>query len=138
MQVFIGFRPNHIKLRAEHIEGRICLVVIENEQQFLGHRRQFAFATATRLPHARSGCEPFFVRFLLCYLIDVAEDGQQVIKLVLGQSGQGFHLTVVSDLQPHRLAPSMTFWRTAYLIIYWGTTLMVLVSEKPDSDIGML
>jgi uncharacterized membrane protein len=33
------------------------------------------------------------------------------MKLVLGQSGQGFHLTVVSDLQPHRLAPSMTFWR---------------------------
>jgi hypothetical protein len=41
----------------------------------------------------------------------------------LGQSGQCFHLTVVSDLQPHRLAPSMTFWRIAYLIIYWGTTL---------------
>src|SRR5262249_10894121 len=112
-------------LRAEHIEGWIGLVIIEDEQQFLRHRWQFAFATATRLPHARSGCEPFFVRFLLCYLIDVAEDGQQVIKLVLGQSGQGFHLTVVSDLQPHRLAPSMTFWRTAYLIIYWGTTLLM-------------
>src|SRR4029434_3212877 len=65
----------------------------------------------------------FFIRFLLCCLIDVAEDGQQVMKLVLGQSGQGFHLTVVSDLQPHRLAPSMTFWRIAYLVIYWGTTL---------------
>src|SRR5215813_7512306 len=100
------------------------LVVKEDEQQFLGHRRQFAFATTTRLPHARSGCEPCFVRFLLCCLIDVAEDGQQVIKLVVGQSGQGFHLTVVSDLQPHRLAPSMTFWRIAYLIIYWGTTLL--------------
>jgi hypothetical protein len=27
MQIFIGFRPNHIKLRAEHIEGRIGLVI---------------------------------------------------------------------------------------------------------------
>jgi hypothetical protein len=36
----------------------------------------------------------------------------------LGQSGQCFHLAVVSDLQSHRLAPSMTFWRTAYRIIY--------------------
>src|ERR1043166_4117273 len=124
MQIFIGFRPNHIKLRAEHIEGRIGLVIIEDEQPFLGNRRQFAFETATRFPHACSGCEPCFVRFLLCCLIDVAEDGQQVMKLVLGQSGQGFHLTVVSDLQPHRLAPSMTFWRIAYLIIYWGTTLI--------------
>src|SRR5262244_1925694 len=128
MQIFIGFRPHHIKLRAEDIEGRIGLVIIEDEQQFLRHRRQFAFATATRFPHACSGCEPFFVRFLLCCLIDVAEDGQQVIKLVLGQSGQGFHLTVVSDLQPHRWAPSMTFWRIAYLIIYWGTTLLTTCS----------
>src|SRR4029453_5683199 len=124
MQIFIGFRPHHIKLRAEHIAGRIGLVIIEDEQQFLGHRRQCAFATTTRFPHACSGDEPFFIRFLLCCLIDVAEDGQQVMKLVLGQSGQGFHLTVVSDLQPHRLAPSMTFWGIAYLIIYWGTTLM--------------
>src|SRR5262249_11379182 len=125
MQIFIGFRPNHIKLRAEHIEGRIGLVIIEDEQQFLGHRRQFAFETATRFSHACSGCEPFFVRLLLCCLIDVAEDGQQVMKLVLGQSSQCFHLTVVSDLHPHRLAPSMTFWRIAYRIIYWGTTLLL-------------
>src|SRR5687767_10017037 len=47
-----------------------------------------------------------------------------MIKVVLGQAGQGFHLTVVSDVQPHRLAPSMTVWKTAYLIIYWGTTLL--------------
>src|SRR4029450_5498488 len=121
----MGFRPNHITLRAEPIAGRRGLVIREDAQPCLGPRRQCALATATRFPHACSGDEPFFIRFLLCCLIDVAEDGQQVMKLVLGQSGQGFHLTVVSDLQPHRLAPSMTFWRIAYLIIYWGTTLLL-------------
>jgi hypothetical protein len=50
MQIFMGFRPHHIKLRAEHIEGRIGLVIIEDEQQFLGNRRQFAFETATTIP----------------------------------------------------------------------------------------
>jgi hypothetical protein len=32
-----------------------------------------------------------------------------VVALVLGQAGQGFQLAIVSDLQPHRWAPSMVF-----------------------------
>jgi hypothetical protein len=82
MQIFIGFRPHHITLGAEHIEGRRWLVVREDAQQFRGPWRHLAFTTTTRFPHARSGCEPFCVRFLLCGLLDIAEDGQQVIKWV--------------------------------------------------------
>src|SRR5438132_493496 len=32
-----------------------------------------------------------------------------MVELGLGQAGQGFHLTIVSDLQPHRWTPSMVF-----------------------------
>src|SRR5207253_8152673 len=103
---------------------RICLVVIEDKQQFVGHRRQFAFATTAWFAPARSGLEPFFIRFLLRCLVDVAEDRQQVVELGLGQAGQGFHLTLVSDLHAHWLASSMAFWRTVYLSLYWGTTLI--------------
>src|SRR5205823_8869326 len=124
MQIFIGFRARHRKLRPKDIKGRICLVVIEDEQQFVGHRRQFAFATTAWFAPARSGLEPFFIRFLLRCLVDVAEDRQQVVELGLGQAGQGFHLTLVSDLHAHWLASSMAFWRTVYLSLYWGTTLM--------------
>src|SRR5438093_10001447 len=124
MQIFIGFRARHRKLRPKDIKGRICLVVIEDEQQFVGHRRQFAFATTAWFAPARSGLEPFFIRFLLRCLVDVAEDRQQVVELGLGQAGQGFHLTLVSDLHAHWLASSMAFWRTVYLSLYWGTTLV--------------
>src|SRR5207244_8936671 len=124
MQIFIGFRSRHRKLRPKDIKGRICLVVIEDKQQFVGHRRQFAFATTAWFAPARSGLEPFFIRFLLRCLVDVAEDRQQVVELGLGQAGQGFHLTLVSDLHAHWLASSMAFWRTVYLSLYWGTTLL--------------
>src|SRR5439155_24223377 len=74
------------------------------------HRRQFAFGATARYARSRSGPDPFFIRLLLRCLIDIAEDGQQVGELGLGQARQGFHLTIVSDLQPHRLASSITFW----------------------------
>src|SRR5947209_2524769 len=124
MQIFIGFRARHRKLPPKDIKGRICLAVIEDEQQFVGHRRQFAFATTAWFAPAPSGLNPFFIRFLLRCLVDVAEDRQQVVELGLGQAGQGFHLTLVSDLHAHWLASSMAFWRTVYLSLYWGTTLL--------------
>src|SRR5207244_5287817 len=136
MQIFIGFRSRHRKLRPKDIKGRICLVVIEDKQQFVGHRRQFAFATTAWFAPARSGLEPFFIRFLLRCLVDVAEDRQQVVELGLGQAGQGFHLTLVSDLHAHWLASSMAFWRTVYLSLYWGTTLIRQSSPsgaRPDA-----
>src|SRR5437870_582892 len=124
MEVLIGLGPYHIELRPQHIERGIGLVIIEDKQQFVGHRRQFAFATTAWFAPARSGLEPFFIRFLLRCLVDVAEDRQQVVELGLGQAGQGFHLTLVSDLHAHWLASSMAFWRTVYLSLYWGTTLV--------------
>jgi len=33
-------------------------------------------------------------------------------------------------LHPHRWAPSIAFLRTAYLILYWGTTLIVFYSLR--------
>ncbi len=32
-----------------------------------------------------------------------------MVELGLGQAGQGFYLTIVSDLQPHRWAPPWFF-----------------------------
>jgi hypothetical protein len=58
---------------------------------------------------ARAGFDPFFIRLLLGGLVDVTEDGQQMVELGLGQAGQSFHLTIVSDLQSHRWAPSKVF-----------------------------
>jgi len=76
MQVFMGFRPRHRKLRAEYIEGRICLVVIEDELQFLRQRWQFAFGATARVTPARAGCDPCFIRVLLGCPVDITEDGQ--------------------------------------------------------------
>ena len=102
MQVFVRFRPCHLELGPQDIKGRIRLVIKEDKEQFIRHRRQFAFGTTARYAPACSGFDPFFLRFLLRGPIDVAEDGQQMVELGLGQAGKGFHLTIVSDLQPHR------------------------------------
>src|SRR6266850_8156155 len=110
MQVFMRFRSYHIKLCPEDIKGRICLVVREDKQQFISHRWQFAFGATARCARARSGHDPFFIRLLLRGLVDVAEDGQQVGALGVGEAREGFHLTIISDLQPHWLAPSIAFW----------------------------
>jgi hypothetical protein len=45
------------------------------------------------------------------------------MELGLGQAGSGFHLPLISDVHSHQVASSMAFWSTAYLILYWGTTL---------------
>src|SRR5437870_9726834 len=132
MEVLIGLGPYHIELRPQHIERGIGLVIIEDKQELLGYGWQFAFATSAWFAPARSGLEPFFIRFLLRCLVDVAEDRQQVVELGLGQAGQGFHLTLVSDLHAHWLASSMAFWRTVYLSLYWGTTLMYSRHMKVD------
>jgi hypothetical protein len=125
-QVVMGFRARHLQRRPEYSKGRIGLGVREDEQQVVGHGGQGAFATTAWFAPARSGREPFFLRLLLRCLREVAEDGPQVVAWGLGQAGQSFHLTLVSDVQSHRLASSMAFWRTAYLILYWGTTLKAI------------
>src|SRR4051812_23882029 len=58
--------------------------------------------STARVTPARAGCDPFCIRFLLGGPVDLTEDGQQTVELGLGQAGQDFHLTIVSDLQPHR------------------------------------
>ena len=105
----MGFRPRHSKVRAEHIEGRIRLIVVENERQFLRYRWQFPFGPTARFAPSCAGFDPFCIRFLLSGLVDGTEEGQQVVELVLGQAGQGFHLAIVSDEHSHRWAPSMVF-----------------------------
>src|SRR5439155_8289895 len=138
MEVLIGLGPYHIELRPQHIERGIGLVIIEDKQELLGYGWQFAFATTAWFAPARSGLEPFFIRFLLRCLVDVAEDRQQVVELGLGQAGQGFHLTLVSDLHAHWLASSMAFWRTVYLSLYWGTTLIICASTCRTNHCNVL
>jgi hypothetical protein len=81
-------------------------------------RWQFACGTTARVARAGSRCAPFCIRFVLSGLVESMEDGQQMVEVGLGQAGQGFHLTVIADVPPQRLAPSMAFLRTAYLILY--------------------
>ena len=81
------FRPHHIALCPQDIKGRIRLVIIEDKEQFIRHRRQFAFGATARCARARSGLDPFFIRLLLRCLIAVAEDRQPVVELSLGQAG---------------------------------------------------
>src|SRR6267143_2877423 len=68
-------------------KGRIGLVIIEHEQELVGHRWQFAFGAPSRFTPARAGFAPCFIRVLLCGLVEVTEDGQQLVELGLGQAG---------------------------------------------------
>src|SRR2546428_1033270 len=97
MQVCIGFRARHLTLLPEHITGGIRLVRREDKRQFLCHRWQFPFGTTARLTSSRAGCDPVVIRLLPGCLVQVSEDGQQRVALGLGQAGESFHLTVVSD-----------------------------------------
>ena len=58
---------------------------------------------------ACAGYNPCFIRVVLGCPVDITEDGQEMVELVLGQPGQGFHLAIVSDVQSHRQAPSRVF-----------------------------
>ena len=102
MEVFVGFRPDHLALCPQDIKGRRGLVILEDEQELLCHRRQLAFGAPSRFAPSRSRLHPCVIGFLPGCLVDVPEDGQQRVKLGLGQASEGFHLTVVSDLYPHR------------------------------------
>jgi hypothetical protein len=94
----MGFRPRHRKWHTEDIKGGICLLIVENEPQLLRHRWQFPFGPTARFAPSCAGCDPFCIRFLLSGLVEGTEEGEQVVELVVGQAGQGFHLAIVSDL----------------------------------------
>src|SRR6266700_4121366 len=98
MEVFVGFRPCHLELCPQDIKGWIDLIIIEEEQELVCYRREFAFAAPSRFTPACSGLDPFFIGFLLAYLVHVTEGEQQIVELSLGQTGQGLHLAIVSDV----------------------------------------
>lgn len=87
MEVLIGFGARHVKLLPEHIKGGIRLVIIEHKLQFIRHRRQFTFGATARLALSLTGFDAVFIGFLLHGPVDVAEDRQQLVKLVLRQAG---------------------------------------------------
>ena len=87
MEVFVGFRPCHLELCPQDIKGRIGLIIIEEKQELVCYRREFAFGAPSRFAHTRSGLDPFFIGFLLASLVHVTEDGQQMVELRLGQTG---------------------------------------------------
>jgi hypothetical protein len=129
MQVFVGFRPRHFKLHTKDIKGGIRFVIGEDELQFLRHRGQFPFGSPARFPPSCAGVDPCFIRFLLRGLVDGTEKGQQVVELVLGQAGQGFHLAIVSDVQTHRRAPSRVFEDSLpYLLLRNNSNEMYLLN----------
>jgi hypothetical protein len=109
VQVFVGFRPRHRQLRAQNITGGRRCIRVEDKRSFLRHGWQCPFGPTARVAPARAGLDPFFIRVVLGCPGDITEDGQQRVALGLGQASQGFHLTIVSDVQPHRSAPSMVF-----------------------------
>jgi hypothetical protein len=85
--------------------SRQCL----SQELFLNKKEANSTAPPARVAPASAGLDPIFIGFLLRRLVEVAERGQQRVELGLGQAGHGFHLTVVSDEHPHRLALSMVF-----------------------------
>ena len=109
MQVLMGFRPRHRKLCAKDIKGGIRFLIGEDKRQFLYHGWQSPFGATARVTPSRTGLDPCFIRLLLGGPVDITEDGQQRVELGLGQAGQGFPLALVSDVPPHRWAPSMVF-----------------------------
>jgi hypothetical protein len=109
MQVFMGFGARHRTLLPEHIKGGIRLVIIEDTRSFLCHGGQFPLGTTARFTSSRAGCDPFCIRVLPGCLVQVSADGQHIVALDLGQTGQGLHLTVISDEETHELASSMAF-----------------------------
>jgi hypothetical protein len=84
MEVFIGFRPSHLELGPQDIKGRVGLVIIENEEELIGHCGQFAFGAPSRFAPSRSGLHSYLIQVLLGCLVDVPEDGQQRVKLGSG------------------------------------------------------
>ena len=65
LQVLMGFRPRHSKVRSEHIKSRIRLIVGEDELLLLGHRWPFPFGPTARFAPACAGCDSFCIRFVL-------------------------------------------------------------------------
>jgi hypothetical protein len=68
-----------------------------------------AFGAPARFAPSRASLNSYIIGLLLGCLVDVPEDGQQRVKLGLGSSSEGFHLTVISALPSHWWAPSMAF-----------------------------
>jgi hypothetical protein len=112
------FRSYHSARCPENSKGWGRLGIIEHAEELVGHRGQCAFGAPSRLTPARTGFDPCFIRVLLCGLGEGTEDGQPLGALGLGQAGEGFPLTIVSDVSTHRLAPSLVFLRIASLILY--------------------
>ena len=105
----VGFRPSHLARCPQDLKGRRGLGIREDAEELLCQRGPLAFGAASRFAPTRSRRNPCFRGCLLGCLGHVPEDGQQRVQWALGQASEGCHLTVVSDVQPHRWAPSMAF-----------------------------
>ena len=102
MQVFVGSRPRHRKLRAQDIKGGRRFLIVEDKQEFLHQGGQFPCGATARATPACAGLAPFFLRVLLGCSVEITEDAQQRVAWGLGQAWQSFPLTLVSDVQSHR------------------------------------
>ena len=100
--VCVGFRPRHRQRRTQDINRGRRFRIGEDQRSLLPHGWPFPCGATARAPPPRAGLEPCFRRLLLGGSVDSPEDGQQRVEGSLRQAGQGFHLTFVSDVQPHR------------------------------------
>jgi hypothetical protein len=94
---------------SKDIKGWVCFIGIEQKLSFLCHRWQFAFGASARFSSARAGVDSCFIGVLLRGLIEDTEHRESMMKLLLGQTGQRFHLAIIADLQTHRRPPSRVF-----------------------------
>jgi len=76
MEIFIGLGTYHIERRTKHIKRWIGLVLVQDKLEFIGHSWQFAFDACPRFAAARAHFDTICIAFVLCFLIDVAEDGE--------------------------------------------------------------
>src|SRR5712692_6877095 len=98
LEVCVGLRSYPRKRCPQSIKGRIGLVIRENAQERLYHRRPCAWGAPSRFTPARVACAPCCIRFLLGGLGEVTADGQPRVAVGWGQAGEGLHLTVVSHV----------------------------------------
>src|SRR5438093_12695593 len=78
MQVFIGFRARRPKLCPQNIKGRRGLIIIEEEQELVCYRREFAVGAPSSFAPASARLDPSYIGLLLASRRRVAEHGRQL------------------------------------------------------------
>jgi hypothetical protein len=108
-QVFLGFGARHRNRWAPDIQGGRRFLIGEDTRSLPPDGWQCPLGATARVTPARADLAPCCICVLLGGSGAIPADGQQRVAWGLGQAGQGFPRTLVSDVSSHREAPSIIF-----------------------------